>query len=42
MLALGIVLCVEISSLFSPRGGIYGLVHVGRQPEREICGQKRT
>ena len=30
-----------IKSLFSPHGEIYGLVHVGRQPEREICG-KRT
>ena len=30
------------SPVFSPSGEIYGLIHVGRQPEREICGEKRT
>ena len=32
----------RIKSLFFPRGDIYGLVHAGRQPEREICGEKKT
>ena len=32
---------IRIKSLFSPRGKIYGLVHIGRQPEREIYGKKR-
>ena len=29
------------SLFFSPSGEIYGLVHVRRQPEREICEKKK-
>ena len=32
---------LESSPFFSPCGEIYGLVHVGRQPECEICGEKK-
>ena len=31
----------SIRSLFSPRGEIYEVVYIGRQPEREICGEKK-
>ena len=30
-----------IKSLFFPTWANYGLVHVDRQPEREICGKKK-
>ena len=29
------------SPFFSPSGEIYGLVHIDRKPEREICGEKK-
>ena len=28
------------SPFFSSHGEIYGLVHVGKQPDHEICGEK--
>ena len=31
---------MESRPFFSPHGKIYGLIHVGREPEREICGGK--
>ena len=33
---------LESSPFFSSRGEIYRLVHVGRQPECEICLKKRA